>query len=76
MRFGILLWSFLFTFCLIQFIMNCMVRVDMALIFGTCMMTSLYLFIYKVIEYIKEDFPFNVDIKLSNNTKKVEDDKQ
>ena len=53
-----------------------MERVDMALIFGTCMMTSLYLFIYKVIEYIKEDFPFNVDIKLSNNTKKVEDDKQ
>lgn len=42
---------------------------DTAILFGTGFMVSLYLFIAKTVQYIKEDYPEQINIKLQQNTK-------
>ena len=41
---------------------------DTAILFGTGFMVSLYLFIAKTVQYIKEDYPEQINIKIQQNT--------
>ena len=46
---------------------------DTAILFGTGFMVSLYLFIAKTVQYIKEDYPEQINIKLQQNTKEKDE---
>ena len=68
MRLGIIIWSFICSFCLIHtvtFLMDG--RADEAILFGGGFMLALYLFIAKTVQYIKEDFPIKIDMKINSN---------
>lgn len=69
MRFGIIIWSFICSFCLLHTV-SFMIEGngDTAILFGTGFMVSLYLFIAKTVQYIKEDYPEQINIKLQQNT--------
>lgn len=69
MRFGIIIWSFICSFCLLHTV-SFMIEEngDTAILFGTGFMVSLYLFIAKTVQYIKEDYPEQINIKIQQNT--------
>ena len=74
MRLGIVLWSFICSFCLIHSIMFLIEgKGDSAILFGTGFMVALYLFIAKTVQYIKEDYPEQINIKLQQNTKEKDE---
>ena len=79
MRLGIVLWSFVCAWCVIHSIgFYESGNMDYAVMFGTGFMISLYLFITKTVEYIKEDYPVQMNImvnqKESKKKRKVTDE--
>lgn len=74
MRFGIIIWSFVCSFCLLHAV-SFMIEGngDTSILFGTGFMVSLYLFIAKTVQYIKEDYPEQINIKLQQNTKEKDE---
>lgn len=74
MRFGIVIWSFICAFCLIHTVMFMIEgNGDTAILFCTGFMVSLYLFIAKTVQYIKEDYPEQINIKLQQTTKEKDE---
>lgn len=70
MRFGIILWSFICAFCLIHTVMFLIEgRADTAIGFCTGFMIALYLFIAKTVQYIKEDYPAQLRVKINTKEK-------
>lgn len=66
MRLGIIIWSFICSFCLIHTVMFLTEgQPDEAILFGSGFMLALYLFIAKTVQYIKEDYPIKIDMKIN-----------
>jgi len=69
MRLGIIIWSFVCSFCLIHTVMFLTEgQPDEAILFGSGFMLALYLFIAKTVQYIKEDYPIKIDMKINPNS--------
>lgn len=71
MRLSLLIWATICAWTLIHaadfFRLN---QLDFAWLFGTSFFIALYLFIAKIVEYIKEDFPVKLDVKIKTNKEK------
>lgn len=73
MRLAIFFWAFVCSWTLFHSIEYFRFsNIDLAILFGTCFMVSLYLFIVKIVTYIKEDFPVKLDVKIQAKEKEKE----
>ena len=66
MRFGIILWSFVCSWCIFQAVSFYSTNLDYSIIFGWGFMISLYLFISKTVAYIKEDYPMKINVSVND----------
>jgi hypothetical protein len=70
MRLGIILWGFICSWTLVHsFSFYQSNSLDTAVLLGTGFMVSLYLFIAKTVEYIKEDHPMSINVSVNSNKK-------
>lgn len=65
MRIGIVIWAFICSYTLINTINEIMAgKMDSAIIICACFLLGIYNFVYKMVEYIKEDNPTQIKINI------------
>lgn len=76
MRLGVVLWGFICSWCVVHAVSFYGSNLDYSILFGWGFMVSLYLFIAKTVEYIKEDFPIKMNVSVNQNTNKKKKEKE